>query len=72
MRNSQQALKLIELGRKIRATRLSNGYTQTELAYIIGKRQPMINRIESGKTNPGYLFLSEIADALNVPLNQII
>ena len=72
MRTFQQSLKLIELGQGIKSTRLAHGYTQTELAYILGKKQPMINRLESGKVNPGYLFLAEIADALNIHPSELL
>ena len=72
MRTTLESVKLIELSNKIRTTRQSYGYTQTDLAELVGKDQSSIHRLESGKINPGYLFLQEIADALNIDLKELL
>ena len=58
--------KLIELGLRVKSIRLSKGLTQMELAHIIGKDHPSINRLEKGKINPSYIFLLEVAEGLEV------
>ena len=58
--------KLIELGAKVRRIRLSKGMTQMDLAHTIGKDHPSINKLENGKVNPSYIFLTEVADGLGV------
>ena len=63
--------ELIELGLKIRAIRISKGFTQMELAYRIGKDHPSINRLEKGKINPNYIFLLEICEGLEVKIEEI-
>jgi putative transcriptional regulator len=60
--------KLIQLGLKVKSIRVSKGFTQTELANIIGKDHPSINRLEKGKINPSYIFLLEVAEGLGVSI----
>ena len=63
--------KLMALGERVRKIRVSKGLTQTELANIIGKDHPSINKLENGKVNPSYIFLSEVADGLGVDLKDL-
>jgi transcriptional regulator with XRE-family HTH domain len=62
--------KLIKLGLKVKSIRLSKNLTQTELANIIGKDHPSINRLERGKINPSYIFLLEVAIGLDVSITD--
>jgi len=62
--------KLVQLGLKVKSIRVSKGFTQTELANIIGKDHPSINRLEKGKINPSYIFLLEVAEGLGVSINE--
>ncbi len=63
-----EQLKL--LGLRIREIRLAKGLTQTELANIMGKDHPSINRLEKGKINPGYIFLLELAEGLDTDITD--
>ena len=62
---------LKSLGERIKEIRLAKGLTQTELAHKIGKDHPSINRLEKGKINPSYFFLCEIAEGLEISINDI-
>ena len=62
--------KLYQLGQKVRSIRLSKKLTQTELANIIGKDHPSINRLEKGKINPSFIFLLEVAEGLEVSISD--
>jgi putative transcriptional regulator len=64
--------ELLVLGTRIKKERELKGLSQTELANIIGKDQPSLNRVEKGRVNPSYLFLLEIAKGLNLPLWELI
>jgi putative transcriptional regulator len=64
--------ELLVLGTRIKNERELKGLSQTELANIIGKDQPSLNRVEKGRVNPSYLFLLEIAKGLNLPLWELI
>jgi transcriptional regulator with XRE-family HTH domain len=57
-------------GQKVRSIRLSKKLTQTELANIIGKDHPSINRLEKGKINPSFIFLLEVAEGLEVTISD--
>jgi putative transcriptional regulator len=63
--------KLVEeLGARIRQVRKDKNITQVELANSIGKDQQSIQRLESGKINPTYYFLLEVAEGLGVSIED--
>lgn len=64
--------KLVKLGERIKQLREEKGMTQVQLAYKIGKDQPSINRVEKGKINPSYLYLLELAEGLEVSLEELV
>jgi putative transcriptional regulator len=64
--------KIVKLGEKIKSIRISQGLTQIDLAYKIGKDQPSINRLEKGKINPSFLYLTEIAEGLEVTISELL
>lgn len=45
--------------------RIKKGVTQKELAQMIGTKQSVISRLESGRANPSVAFLKKLAQALN-------
>ena len=46
--------------------RIDHGLTQTELARILGMKQPAISRLEIGETNPSWDMLVRLADVLGM------
>jgi ribosome-binding protein aMBF1 (putative translation factor) len=48
--------------------RIAQEFTQEEIAKMIETKQPVISRLESGKTNPTVGFLRKLANALNADL----
>jgi len=65
-------LKLKQLGEKVARAREAIGLSQTELANIIGKDQPSINRLERGKINPSYIYLLEVCEGLKLKLSELL
>ncbi len=63
---------LVALGVNIKLIRESKKLSQTDLAYKIGKDQPSINRLEKGRINPSYLYLKEVADGLEISINDLL
>ena len=65
---------LKKVGKKIQEIRLNKGLTQVELVgRIEGEIDTTnISRIESGRTNPTVFTLFRIAEALGVPLNELM
>ena len=55
----------LEPGYQIARLRIQRGLTQTELAKMIGTRQPSIARLENGSSIPSLSFLERIANALD-------
>ena len=54
--------------KKIIERRIKKGYSQKELAEIIGTKQSAISRFESGSYNPTLSFLSKVSNALDLKL----
>ena len=65
---------LIALGKRIQQLREHQGLSQLDLAAkMMGKFDTTnISRIESGRTNPTIFTLFRIAQALEIPLNEIL
>ena len=60
------------IGANIRAVRHRLGYTQMELAKIIGLEQNSISCMERGNYLPSIGVLLKIADVADVPLNCLM
>ena len=59
-----------EIGTKIRVERKKNGFTLEQLARKVGISAITLQRIETGKSSPSVVLLSEIADAVNKPISS--
>jgi putative transcriptional regulator len=60
------------LGKHIIELRTEKGISQAELSRLCFKDPQSIERVENGKTNPSIYYLQEIANALNIPLSQLV
>ena len=49
--------------------RIEKGMTQSALAKKVGTKQSAISRLESGSSNPSFVFLKKVAKALGSRLN---
>ncbi len=58
-----------EIGKKIKALRISRGYTQDQLAEHLGYKRSTISNYEIGRRNPSLPELQRIAKFLNVNLD---
>lgn len=58
------------LGERIREIRKSKGFTQEQLAEMVGVEPRHISRVEGGYNSPSIERLAKIADALGVPINE--
>ena len=50
---------------QIARLRILRGLTQSQLARLVGTQQPSIARLDSGKTDPDFPFLRQLAEALD-------
>jgi len=62
---------LKKLGKHIKKIRNEKGISQVELANSIGKDQQSIQRLEAGNINPSYYYLCEIAEGLEISIQEI-
>jgi DNA-binding XRE family transcriptional regulator len=58
------AAEEIEPGYQVARLRLLRGLTQSQLAALVGTRQPSIARLENGSSLPSISFLQKVAAAL--------
>lgn len=55
----------------IRQLRIVKGINQLQLARLTGKSQAYLSNVELGFRNPTTAYLTKIADALGIPLDEI-
>jgi putative transcriptional regulator len=60
-----------KLGKRIAKLRENKGFTQAQLAALINKDFQSISRIENGRVNASGYILKQIADALNISMNEL-
>lgn len=60
------------IGDKIRLLRKAQGMSQESLAELSGLHVSFISYVETAKTNPSVVNLYAIAQALNVPLSELV
>ena len=58
-----------ELARSIISYRLAKGLSQRQLAARIGTKQPVISRLESGRSKPSLTLLERVAKALDAKVS---
>nr|WP_068891087.1 helix-turn-helix transcriptional regulator [Pedobacter panaciterrae] len=63
----------IKLGKRIEQLRINAGLTQDKLGSLLdGKDRQFINRYEKEGANPTAHILVQLADALNVTVNDLL
>ena len=60
------------VGELIKKNRLEKGLTQKQLGEMANIAEPTIRRYELGKLNPKYKTLQKIADALQIPVFELM
>ena len=63
---------LVEIGRLVRVGRAKRGMTRRQLAHGSGASERYLAQIESGHGNPSIIMLKSIAEALDVPLLELL
>jgi putative transcriptional regulator len=52
--------------------RSEKNWSQSDLARACFKDRRSVERLENGKINPSIFYLKEIADALEIPVSQLL
>lgn len=68
----EKEVVLKNLGSKIRVTHIAKGLTQAQLAHTINKDQQSLRRLETGKINPSFYYLVEVAKGLDVNIAELV
>ncbi|OGW75365.1 MAG: hypothetical protein A2Z72_06920 [Omnitrophica bacterium RBG_13_46_9] len=61
-----------EIGNRIKKIRKTKKITQSELAKNTGILRANISRLEKGKHSPNLETLEKIADALGIPVSNLV
>lgn len=62
----------VDIGMRVRSARLTLGLSQARIAETSGLSVPYVSRIEQGKGNPTIAALSALAEALCMPLAELV
>lgn len=62
----------VRLGNRIRALRRERGWTQVELADLLGVDRRYLSEIETGKKNPSLRVLKTIADGFGLSVSRLL
>jgi transcriptional regulator with XRE-family HTH domain len=71
-RSKAEKDKDLALGRRIAALRKERGYTQTELAEMVGAIQVVVSNYELGKLRPHPDMIVRLAKALRVSTDELL
>lgn len=61
---------LLLFGKHLKKIRKSKGFTQTQLAQLVGKDRQYLYKIEKGVVTPNIVTISVLAITLEVPLSE--
>ncbi len=60
------------VGKRLRECRLGLGYTQAEVAELMGVKQPVYQRFEKGTFECNYIQLVKLADIYDVSIDYLL
>ena len=63
---------LDKLGKNVVRLRSEKNWSQSDLARACFKDRQSVERLENGKINPSIFYLNEIAEALEIPVSQVL
>ncbi|HLO71669.1 MAG TPA: helix-turn-helix transcriptional regulator [Flavipsychrobacter sp.] len=70
--NKAQEKRLKKLDERIKEIRTEKGMTLKDLAHTIGKDPQSISRVELGKSNPTFIYLTEICEGLGIEVSELV
>jgi len=69
---TQSASAVPQLGEMLRYWRQERGKSQLDLSLDTGISQRHLSFVENGRSAPSRDFLSNVSDALNIPLRELL
>lgn len=70
--DAEKEIILAKFGAHIRTIRQSQGKTQLEISASMKRDQQSLQRVERGKVNPSLTYLLELAQALEISLEELL
>jgi transcriptional regulator with XRE-family HTH domain len=64
--------KLYTFPQRLKRARVRQGYTQQELAFMLGCSAQSVCNFERGRTRPGMPYLRRFCEALRIPLKNFV
>ena len=68
----KKEITLKQFGLHVKNIRLSKNFTQIQVSSAMGKDQQSLQRVESGNINPSLFYLIELAEALDIDLQDLV
>lgn len=65
-------MNLVELASRIKATRLSRGYTLDQVAELAGLGKGMLSKIENFRVTPSLPTLARLCEALGLTMSELL
>jgi len=62
----------LEIGKLVRNLRISKGYSQFDLAEILGVNNSYLSRIENGERRPSTKIMRKMSEALDFPYDELV
>jgi DNA-binding XRE family transcriptional regulator len=62
----------VKLGKRVRQLRQERGWTQVELADLLGIDRSYLSEIETGKKDPSLRVLKTFADGFHLTLSELL
>lgn len=72
MNNLRNQETLEYFGNKLKALRVSKGFTLEQLAFEADIELSQVHRVEKGKINPTLTTLMALAKGLGIPLSELV
>ena len=61
-----------KLGKNLKRIRTMKGITQGDIVRKLGVGRGFISNIENGKANPTLATIAKLAEAVNVPIDELL
>ena len=61
-----------KLGKNLKRIRTAKGITQGDIVRKLGVGRGFISNIENGKANPTLATIAKLAEAVNIPIDELL
>jgi putative transcriptional regulator len=69
--STKREIILNQFGLHVKKMRLAKGFTQRDVCRPMKRDQQSLQRVESGNVNPSLLYLMDLANALEISIQEL-